>query len=106
MDGVRYRDYELELGPGDRLFVYTDGVPEATDAGEEMFGTDRMLQALNREGNDTPREILSAVAGAVQDFVGSAPQFDDLTMMCLDYRGAVQPLSEPEETETGGEENG
>ena len=106
MDGVRYRDYELELGPGDRFFVYTDGVPEATDAAENMFGTDRMLQALNRKVNGSPREILSEVAGAVQAFVGSAPQFDDLTMMCLEYRGAGQPLPGPEETETGGAENG
>ena len=91
MEGVRYREYTLQLEPGDRLFVYTDGVPEAADASEEMFGTDRMIRALNSCGGKSPEEILGAVRSAVDAFAGDAEQFDDLTMMCLEYRG-------PEET--------
>ena len=91
MEGVRYREYTLQMEPGDRLFVYTDGVPEAADASEEMFGTDRMIKALNTCGQGSPEEILRAVRSAVDAFAGDAEQFDDLTMMCLEYRG-------PEET--------
>ncbi len=72
MPGMKYRQYELQLHPGDRLFVYTDGVPEATDADSQLFGTDRMLSALNE---------------AVDRFVKDAEQFDDMTMLCLDYNG-------------------
>ena len=91
MEGVRYREYTLQLEPGDRLFVYTDGVPEAADASEEMFGTDRMIKALNTCEQGSPEEILRTVRSAVDAFAGDAEQFDDLTMMCLEYRG-------PEET--------
>ena len=87
MEGIRYRDYKLELSPGSKVFVYTDGVPEATDASEQMFGTDRMISALRTKENGTPAELLSAVTSAVSDFVGSAEQFDDLTMLCLEYKG-------------------
>ena len=87
MEGVRYRDYTLTLEPGSRLFVYTDGVPEATNANQEMFGTDRMIQALRTAEHHDPRTILSAVQSAVSTFVGQAEQFDDLTMLCLEYRG-------------------
>ena len=86
MDGMKYRDYELTLRPGARLFVYTDGVPEATDAQNELFGLDRTLKALNQNGGD-PRTDLERVHSAVNAFVGSAEQFDDLTMLCLEYRG-------------------
>ncbi len=87
MEGVRYREYELDMKPGDRLFVYTDGVPEATDAENGMFGTDRMLQALNAAPAAAPEEVLNSVRRAVDDFVNGAEQFDDLTMMCLEYKG-------------------
>lgn len=90
MEDVRYRAYELQLAPGDKIFVYTDGVTEATAAGGEMFGTERLVAALNTGANGSPEEILSAVKQAVDAFVGSAEQFDDLTMMCLTYNGAPQ----------------
>ena len=90
MEGTRYREYELALEKGDVLFVYTDGVPEASDAGENLFGTDRMIEALRSAGSDGPQDILQAVTGAVQTFVGEAPQFDDLTMLCLTYNGPQQ----------------
>ncbi len=88
MEGVRYKEYELLLQPGDRLFLYTDGVPEATNASQELFGTGRMIDALNRNSG-SPKEILNGVREAVDDFVGDAEQFDDLTMLCLEYRGTA-----------------
>ena len=87
MEGVCYREYELTLKPGAKLFLYTDGVPEATDASEQLFGIERMLAALNRVSDQTPEEILRGVRRAVDDFVREAEQFDDLTMLCLEYCG-------------------
>ena len=87
MDGVHYKGYDLQLNPGDKLFVYTDGVPEATDGSGEMFGTDRMIETLSSCTDNTPKEILQGVKSAVDSFVGDAEQFDDLTMMCLEYKG-------------------
>ena len=87
MPGVRYRDYTLALQPGSKLFVYTDGVPEATDANQQMFGTDRMIQALNTATDKDPGTILETVKTAVTTFVGNAEQFDDLTMLCLEFKG-------------------
>lgn len=67
--------------------MYTDGVPEATNADEDMFGTDRMIEALNTDPDVAPKQILKNVRSAVDDFVKDAEQFDDLTMLCLEYRG-------------------
>ena len=89
MDGAVYRDYELILYPGAKLFVYTDGVPEATNAGGQFFGIDRMLDVLNRSRDGSPYEILRDVHRAVDTFVGDAEQFDDLTMLCLEYKGPL-----------------
>ena len=86
-ESVRYKEYELDLEPSSKLFVYSDGVPESTDSNEELFGTDRMITALQRAENGTPEEILSSVHAAINQFVGVAPQFDDLTMLCLQYNG-------------------
>ncbi|MBR4234634.1 MAG: SpoIIE family protein phosphatase [Clostridia bacterium] len=88
MNGVRYRNYEMQLLPGEKLFVYTDGVPEANDAAGEMFGEGRMVAALRECEDGTPSQILSEVQRAVNAFAGDAPQFDDLTMLCLQYNGA------------------
>ena len=83
MDGLKYRDYEFTLESGDVLFLYTDGVPEATDASDNMFGTDRLLETLNESSNATVKELLEAVHTGVESFVGKAPQFDDLTMLAI-----------------------
>ena len=91
MEGVKYRDYTLRLEPGAKLFVYTDGVPEAADADKQMFGTERMLDALNTAPDAAPKEVLERVQTAVDAFVQDAEQFDDLTMLCLSYNG---PLGE------------
>ena len=87
LNGIHYNEYDLQISPGDKLFVYTDGVPEATDGSGEMFGTDRMITALRSCTDNTPEEILQGVKSAVDSFVGDAEQFDDLTMMCLEYKG-------------------
>ena len=87
MDGAKYREYELSLHPGEKIFLYTDGVPEATDAENRLFGTERMLAALNEDADGTPEQILKNVRRHVDAFVRDAEQFDDLTMLCLDYRG-------------------
>ena len=87
MDGVRYKEYELQLEKGEKLFLYTDGLPEATNEGGEMFGTDRMIDALNAHAGLNPKEILSGMKNAVDVFVGDAEPFDDLTMLCLEYIG-------------------
>lgn len=83
MENTRYQEYELQLDPGDTLFVYTDGVTEATDAETVLYGTDRMLEALNRQGDCGPKELLSALKADIDRFVGKAPQFDDITMLGL-----------------------
>ena len=87
LEGMRYKEYELRLTPGAKLFLYTDGVPEATSAEKELFGTERMLNALNTQPGDTPEQLLKTVRAAVDGFVKEAEQFDDLTMLCLEYRG-------------------
>ena len=85
MSGLKYRDYELQLQPGDILFLYTDGVPEATDANANMFGMDRLLETLNAASDGSAKELLEAVHAGVEGFVGNAPQFDDLTMLALKH---------------------
>ena len=90
MENARYREYELELGLGDTLFVYTDGVAEATDGANTLYGTDRMLDALNRSRDRTPEELLRDMKADIDRFVGGAPQFDDITMLAIQRKPAPQ----------------
>lgn len=96
MEGIRFREHEFELHPGDSLFVYTDGVAEATDAQNELYGTKRMLDALNQNPDAEPEGVLASVKRSVDEFVGDAPQFDDITMLCLHYAGSEKgaPMSD------------
>ncbi len=94
MENIRFREHEFELHPGDALFVYTDGVPEATDARDELFGTERMLEALNREPEADPQALLGNVREAIDGFVGDADQFDDITMLSLHYSGNAAEAAE------------
>ena len=87
---AKYTDREFELSPGDCIFVYTDGVPEATAGSGEMFGTERLTEALNSRTGSSSEETLRIVRNAVDVFVGDAEQFDDLTMLCLKYKGQNQ----------------
>ena len=93
MSGVAYKEYELQLEPGSKVFVYTDGVPEAMGGNDarEMFGTERMLAALNGEPEAPPKQIIARVRGALENFVKDAEQFDDITMLCIEYRGRTEP---------------
>ncbi len=86
MPGMKYKDYELQLGEGDKLFLYTDGLPESTDRGNRMLGTEGMIEALNRVKDGIPKEIIDGVLKTVNEFVGEADQFDDLTMLCLEMK--------------------
>ena len=88
MEDYEYSQYDMQLQPGDRLFLYTDGVPEATNADHELFGTDRMLEWLNKEKEVTPEQLAKKVREGVDLFVKDAPQFDDLTMLAITYWGA------------------
>ena len=88
MEGMKYKEYEIQLSPGDKLFVYTDGVPEANDPDGNMFEVKRMIDALNEDPDASPAQILGAVRGQINIFVREAEQFDDLTMLCLEYKGA------------------
>ncbi len=86
MAGMKYKEYEIQMFPGSHLFLYTDGVPEASNAEEEMFGMERTLAALNRISAGSPMQVLEAVKTDVDAFVQGAEQFDDLTMLCLEYK--------------------
>ena len=87
MEGVKFREHPFELYPGDTLFVYTDGVAEATNADSVLFGEDRILAALNKNPDASPRELLWNVMGDINGFVNGAKQFDDITMLSLKYFG-------------------
>ena len=99
MEEVKYREYEFDMEPGAKLFLYTDGLPEATDNEQNMFGVELMMDALNESLNLSTKEILDHMKGRVDGFVGSAPQFDDLTMLCIEYFGSGGQKPVPAEVE-------
>ena len=86
-ESYRYRNETIQLQPGDMLFQYTDGVTEATDAQEELFGDERLLDTMNGAGDDAPEKLLPYVRKKIDEFVKDAPQFDDITMLGLRYLG-------------------
>ena len=86
MEGVRYRMGEITLNEGDRLFLYTDGVPEATNADNKLYGEDRLLSFMNRNASMEATRLLPALKANIDEFVGEAPQFDDITMLMFDYK--------------------
>ena len=86
----RFHNETIHLAPGDAIFQYTDGVTEATDAQEELFGDDRLLDAMNSAPTAKPEELLPHVRAKIDEFVKEAPQFDDITMLGLQYKGSGQ----------------
>ena len=84
---MKYENYIINMKPGSKLFVYTDGVTEATDADNRLFGVERTVLSLNKAKNASPQTLLETVDADVREFVGDAEQFDDLTMMCVEYYG-------------------
>lgn len=87
LEGISYKEYEMELEPGDRLFLYTDGVAEAANMSNELYGTDRMLAALNKTAGMEPKETVAALKKDIDAFAGDAPQFDDITMLSFYFHG-------------------
>jgi sigma-B regulation protein RsbU (phosphoserine phosphatase) len=84
MEGTLYREHELYMEPGDRLFLYTDGVCEATDEHNVLYGTDRMLSALNRNRDAGCETLLHRIKEDIDAFACEAPQADDITMLILE----------------------
>ena len=89
-DMAIYKEYQIKLEKGAKIFVYTDGVPEATNSQNELFGIERTVNVLNENPERMPEEVLKAVSDAVGEFVAEAPQYDDLTMLCIRYNGLEQ----------------
>lgn len=83
MEMSRYKEYEIQMEEGDILYLYTDGVPEAINKAEEMYGTERMLAALDNNSDGTLKELLCGVRKDIDEFAGDAPQFDDITMLAF-----------------------
>ena len=83
MDGMKYKNYDLQLKTGDTLCVYTDGLPEATNRSNELFGLERAVNVLNNEPDAEVEELFVEMGIAVAEFVEDAPQFDDLTMLAV-----------------------
>ena len=86
MEGMKYRAGSMMLEPGDKIFQYTDGVTEATNINNELYGMERLGVILNKTKCGTPHEILPEIKRDIDEFVGDAPQFDDITMLCLEYK--------------------
>jgi len=87
MEGIRYRRFELQLQPGDVLYLYTDGVTEATNAQEKLYGDERLQRLLNAHAGDSAQAVCDCVKADVDAFAGDAEQFDDITMLCLIWHG-------------------
>lgn len=87
MEDVQYSEHQIELQKGDKLFLYTDGVNEAINTKSEAYGINNMINVLNDNKDKTCQAIINAVKDNVYMFTGEAPQFDDMTMLCLQYNG-------------------
>ena len=88
MDGWAYKGQQITFAPGTSLFLYTDGLTEATDGWETLFGEDRVLDALRKmDAHAAPATVIEGMSSAVHDFVGEAEQSDDLTMLLIRYNG-------------------
>lgn len=86
MEDMRYKEGSVQLAAGDKIYLYTDGVPEATNADNEMYGSERLQDVLNKHKEETPENLLMEIKADVDAFVKEAPQFDDITMLCLEFR--------------------
>ena len=98
MENTRYHMGTLQLEPGDKLFQYTDGVTEAINANNELYGMERLEAVLNANVDAPPVRLLSVVKADIDAFVGDAPQFDDITMLCLEFKERMRPADPNEIT--------
>ncbi|MCR4610041.1 MAG: SpoIIE family protein phosphatase [Eubacterium sp.] len=103
--GMDFIEYDYSLKPGDRIFLYTDGLPEAKAVNGDRFGTDRMLEILNSNRGKTNKEIVELMKNRVFSFAGDEPQFDDITMMSFTYYGQSKEEDKKEETVPETKEN-
>ena len=87
MEGIPYTQESIQLNKGDSIYLYTDGVPDTINIKEEMYGEDKLEVALNLHKEETPEEILKAIKEELEVFAGEAEQFDDVTMLCMKYKG-------------------
>ena len=94
MEGMKYRAGSTRLEPGDKIFQYTDGVTEATNLKNELYGMNRLGAILNKVKGGTPNDILPAIKKDIDEFVGDADQFDDITMLCLEYKARMETNEE------------
>ena len=94
MENTVYKQQSYDLGAGDTLFLYTDGVTEATDSNNELFNNDRLIEALKKSGDMKTADICSFVKNEIDNFVKEAPQFDDITMLAVKYNGSDEPVWE------------
>lgn len=90
MEDMCYKTVSVTFEPGDKLFQYTDGVTEATNADNQLYGQDRLTAILGANSSKTPTELLPLVRADIDAFVGDAPQFDDITMLCLEYKKKME----------------
>lgn len=85
MENTKYQSGSIQLSPGDKIFQYTDGVTEATNKDHELYGMKRLADILAQNTDKKPAELLPAIKADIDAFVGEAPQFDDITMLCVEY---------------------
>ncbi|MCM1463718.1 MAG: SpoIIE family protein phosphatase, partial [Bacteroides sp.] len=90
MEGMRYKCGETRLEPGDKIFQYTDGVTEATNSDNELYGMERLTAILGENSELPPSALLTKIKDDIDRFVGEAPQFDDITMLCLEYKARLE----------------
>ena len=90
METIKYRQNEITIAPGDRLFLYTDGVTEATNSSIELYGEERLSAFMNSHSGENAEEILHDLKADIYAFQGEAPQFDDITMLMLDYKKKME----------------
>ena len=86
MDNIKYTQNEITLDYGDRVCLYTDGITEAINSDEELFGDSRFLKIMNNTNNLSIKEIVSYVKGEIDSFVKDEEQFDDITMLIMEYK--------------------
>lgn len=90
MEGMIYKCGEMRLEVGDKIFQYTDGITEATDKNNKLYGMERLTDILGENSALSPTELLPKVKEDIDRFVGEAPQFDDITMLCLEYKSRME----------------
>ena len=81
--GIKYKNYEFTLEVGDSLFIYTDGVTEATNSNNQLFGMDRIIDNISNNNCDSATEMINDMRKSIDEFIGDAPQFDDITMLAI-----------------------